>query len=703
VPRPSPEARIEELRRLIRYHGERYYREDAPEISDAEYDALFKELVELEEKHPELASPDSPTQRVGGEPAPYFGTVVRALPMLSLQNTFSVEELREFDARIRRFLRGRGIAESALEAAGYVTEAKIDGLAVELTYEDGRYVRGATRGDGVRGEDVTANLKTIPDIPLAVPRTPAKGSHLSSRADRLPPPRLLDVRGEVYMKIDDFRELNRGRERRGEPLFANPRNAAAGSVRQLDPRITASRRLHLWVYGTGRVEGASFASHWEELALLEGWGFPVNREGSRPCRTIDEVIAFYRDMEEKKESLPYEIDGIVVKVNDRALQGELGEISRSPRWAIAAKFSPDASETAVLDITASVGRTGKLTPVAVLAPVIVRGVTVRRATLHNQDYIDEKDIRVGDRVLVRRAGDVIPEVVESLSAKRGEADRDRPFRIAERFPSCPNCGSPVERVPGEADYRCTGKACLGMLKESLRHFVSKSAMDIEGMGPRIISILVDTGLVTEPADLYDLDAQTLAGLERLGEKSAGNLLRALERSRTPTLSRFLYSLGIPHVGEHTAEVLARRFGSIDAVRKASEEELMEVHEIGPEVAHSVAGYFRSEEGRRIVDHLLDGKRNGKRITIRPEPPREGKMAGKTFLFTGTLNIPRARAQDIVRRHGGTVAASAGRKVDYLVAGADPGSKLAKARELGALVIDEATFLAMAGERGEGRR
>jgi DNA ligase (NAD+) len=692
VAHPSPKARIEELRRLIRYHNDRYYREDAPEISDADYDALFRELQKLEEAHPEFRDPDSPTLRVGAAPVEAFGTVVRTVPMLSLQNAFAEAELREFDARVQRFLRAKGVPETALSAAGYVAEVKIDGLAVELAYQEGRYTRGATRGDGVRGEDVTANLRTIPDIPLSIPRKPSRGTPLSSRnVVRTGPPRVLDVRGEIFMEKEELRKLNRGRERRGESPFANPRNAAAGSVRQLDSRVTASRRLRLWVYGTGRMEGASFSSHWEELGLLAGWGFPVNWEGSRICRTIDEVHDFYRRAENEKDRLPFEIDGIVVKVNDRALQEELGEISRSPRWAIAAKFSPDRAETTVEDIVVSVGRTGTMTPVANLAPVVVRGVTVRRATLHNQDFVDEKDIRAGDRVVVQRAGDVIPEVVESLSAKRKETGRGKPFRMPDR---CPICSSPVERVPGEAAHRCTGRGCVGKRKEALRHFVSKGAMDIEGMGGKILSMLVDEGLVTEPSDLYVLDARTLAGMERLGEKSAANLVRAIEKSRTPTLSRFLYGLGIPHVGEHLSEVLARHFGSLDALRKATAAELSDVHEVGPEVAQSVSAFFSSEEGRRIVDHLLESAK----IRIRPEPAREGKLAGKTFLFTGTLGIARAKAQEMVRKAGGAVAGGLSRKVDFLVAGADPGSKLAKAREMDVKVITEQEFLGMAGKK-----
>ena len=675
----SPKGRAEELRRLLRYHNDRYYRDDAPEITDAEYDALFRELQRLEEAHPDLSDPDSPTRRVGAEPVAAFGTVVRDVLMLSLQNAFSEEELHEFDARVRRFLAGRGVPADALDRSGYVAEVKIDGLAVELTYEAGRYARGATRGDGVRGEDVTANLRTIPDIPLSVPRGKGEGG--------APPPALLTARGEVYMEKRDLGALNRGRERAGEPIFANPRNAAAGSVRQLDPRVTASRRLRLWVYGAGRVEGVAFPSHWDELSWLSGLGLPVNLAGSRRCRDIADAVAFYRKMGETKESLPYEIDGVVVKVNDTALQRELGEISRSPRWAVAAKFSPDRAETTVEEIVVSVGRTGTITPVAFLSPVVVRGVTVRRATLHNQDLIDAKDIRVGDRVLVQRAGDVIPEVVESLSATVDAPGRGPKFRIPDR---CPVCGAPVERVPGEAAHRCTGTGCVAKRREALRHFAAKEAMDIEGMGTKIVSALVDQGLVTEPADLYRLDRETLAAMERLGEKSADNLVRAIDRSRRVPLSRLLYALGIPHVGEHLAEVLARHFGSLEALREATAEDLTKVREVGPEVAGSLRHWFDAPEHARAVDRLL------REVTLLPPTTPAGMASGKTFLFTGTLSMPRARAAERVRKEGGAVATGISRKVDFLVAGADAGGKRTKAKELGIPILTEEEFLAMLG-------
>ncbi len=678
----SPRSRVEELRRLLRYHNDRYYRDDAPEITDSEYDALFRELQRLEETHPELSDSDSPTRRVGAEPVAAFGAVVRGVPMLSLQNAFSEEELHEFDARLRRFLAGRGVPADALDRSGYVAEAKIDGLAVELTYENGTYTRGATRGDGVRGEDVTATLRTIPDVPLSLPRVAAAGA--------APPPALLTARGEVYMEKGELAALNRGRERAGEPIFANPRNAAAGSVRQLDPRVTASRRLKLWVYGAGRIEEPGILSHWDELSWLSGLGLPVNWACSRRCRDIDEAAAFYREIGETKESFPYEIDGVVVKVNDTALQRELGEISRSPRWAVAAKFSPDRAETTVEEIVVGVGRTGTITPVAFLSPVVVRGVIVRRATLHNQDLIDAKDIRVGDRVLVQRAGDVIPEVVESLSAGNDAPGRGPRFRIPDR---CPVCGAPVERVPGEAAHRCTGKGCTAKLREALRHFAAKDAMDIEGMGAKTVSALVDQGLVTEPADLYRLDRGALAAMERLGEKSADNLIQAIDRSRRVSLSRFLYALGIPHVGEHLAEVLARHFGTLEALREATAEELTKVREVGPEVAGSLRSWFDAPERARAIDRLL------REVTPLPPTKPAGKVSGKTFLFTGTLSIPRARAAEWIRKEGGTVAAGISRKVDFLVAGADAGGKKTKAKELGIPILSEEEFLAMVGGKG----
>ncbi|MCL2102481.1 MAG: NAD-dependent DNA ligase LigA [Syntrophorhabdaceae bacterium] len=666
-------ARIDELRKLIRHYNDRYYREDAPEVSDAEYDALFNELVSLEARHPETFDPDSPTQRIGAEPVAAFGAVIRDIPMLSLSNAFSEEELLEFDRRTRRFLKTRDISENALDQNGYVAEAKIDGLAIELIYENGMFTRGATRGDGTRGEDVTSNLRTIGDIPMRISNAPA----------------LLEVRGEIYMSKEDFAALNRGRERCGESLFANPRNAAAGSLRQLDPSITASRRLRMWVYGTGKIEGARFESHARELDLLEKLGFPVNRNCVRLCRTIGEAIDFYREMDKEKDKLPYEIDGVVIKVNDISMQKELGEVSRFPRWAVAAKFSPDQAETTVEDIVVFVGRTGILTPVAFLSPVIVRGVTVRKATLHNQDMIDAKDIRVGDRVLIRRAGEVIPEVVESLSAKDDSPERGERFAMPNL---CPACGSSVERTPGEAAHRCVSSACVEKKKRSLTHFVSKNAMDIAGMGPMIVSALLEKGLVTTPADLYRLDLETLAELERFGKKSAENLIREIEKSRKVPLSRFLYALGIQHVGERMTDVLARRFQSVEALKNASEEELTSVHEVGKEIAESIRRYFASPEEAKSLERLL------REVTLLAPEKKGGKLAGKIFLFTGTLSMPRTLAQERVRKNGGNIAASISAKVNFLVAGEDPGSKLAKAKQLGITILTESEFIEMLDER-----
>ena len=660
-------ARIDELRGLIRRYNDRYYQDDAPEVSDAEYDALFRELVALETKHPEAFNPDSPTQRIGAEPASAFGAVVRDIPMLSLENAFSDEELHEFDRRIRRFLTTRGISEDALDRGGYVAEAKIDGLAVELVYEDGIFVRGATRGDGTRGEDVTGNLRTVADIPMRISDAPAR----------------LEVRGEIFMAKPDFAALNRGRERGGESLFANPRNAAAGSLRQLDPSITASRRLRLWVYGAGRIEGARVESHAQELDLLESLGFPVNREGVKRCKDIGEAIAFYRKMDEEKEKLSYEIDGVVIKVNDISMQKELGEISRFPRWAVAAKFSPDLAETTVEDIAVFVGRTGVLTPVAFLSPVIVRGVTVRKATLHNQDMIDAKDIRVGDRVLIRRAGEVIPEVVESLSAKNNADGRGERFVMPNR---CPACGSAVERAPKEAAYRCTGSGCVEKKKRLLSHFVSRGAMDIAGMGEKIVSVLADNGLVAEPADIFRLDRETLVEIDGFGKRLVDNLLREIDKSRKVPLSRFLYALGIQHVGERLADLLARRFRSLENLRNASEDELVSVHEVGTEIAESIRRYFTEEAGS--LARLL------REVTPLPPETEGGKLTGKVFLFTGTLSTPRALAQERVRKEGGDIAASMSAKVNFLVAGEAPGSKLAKAKQLGVAVLTENEFLEM---------
>ena len=658
--------RIEELRELIRYHNYRYYVLDSPEISDAEYDRLFRELQELEEKFPEFVTPDSPTQRVGAQPAEEFGTVPHTIPMLSLDNAMDEEEVREFDERVKRFL-------GTDEDIEYVAEPKLDGLGVELVYERGRLVVGSTRGDGFVGEDVTQNLRTIRAVPLVLLGDP---------------PERLEVRGEVIMHIEDFRELNRRRAEEGEPLFANPRNAAAGSVRQLDPRITASRPLNIFFYGVGQVVGREFSTHWEVLQALRSWGLRTNPL-NRLCRNVDEAVDYYRELLKIREELPYEADGVVIKVNRLDLQRRLGEKARSPRWAIAYKFPPRQATTVIKDIVVQVGRTGVLTPVAIMEPVHVGGVEVKRATLHNQDEIDKKDVRIGDTVIVQRAGDVIPEVVAVVKERR--TGKERPFRMPER---CPVCGAKVVRLPDEAAHRCTNSACPAQVKERIRYFASKNAMDIEGLGVKLVAQLVDKGLVKDVGDLYFLTKEQLASLDRMAEKSAENLLEALERSKEREPARVLCALGIRHVGEHVARVLMDHFGSIDRLAEASADELESVPGIGPEVAGSVVDFFSHEENRRVLEKL---KRAGLKFEVEKEEAAR-PLSGKKFVFTGTLSsMTRSEAEELIRKLGGEASSSVSRRTDYVVVGENPGSKLEKARQLGVKTITEEEFLRMVGK------
>ena len=659
--------RIEELRAEIRKHDYHYYVLNQPLISDAEYDKLFRELQELEEKYPQFVTPDSPTQRVGAPPAEEFRPVRHAIPMLSLQNCFSEEEFLEWDRRVRRLLGG--------ERPVYICEPKLDGLSVELVYENGVFTVGSTRGDGYVGEDVTRNLRTIRQIPLRL--LPLDGEV----------PRLLEVRGEVYMEKEDFRRLNREREERGEPPFANPRNAAAGSLRQLDPNITASRPLKAFFYATGRVEGLEIRSQEELLTTLPKLGFPVNPLWRR-CGTPEEAIQFYHQLLERRDELPYEADGVVVKVNDFSQREALGEVSRAPRWAIAFKFPAEEATTRVLDIVVQVGRTGALTPVAILEPVEVSGVTVSRATLHNEDEIKRKDVRIGDWVVVRRAGEVIPEIVKSIPERR--TGKEREFRMPDR---CPVCGGPVVRPPGEVIHRCENLSCPARIKEAIRHFASRRAADIEGLGEKLVDQLVEKGLVRRISDLYHLTKEQLASLERMGDKSAQNLLDQLQRSKGMSLARLIYALGIRYVGEHIAEVLAERFGSIDELAKASYEELVEIPEIGPRIAQSIVDFFASEDNRRLIEEL---KAVG--IDPRAERPKEkGPLAGKTFVFTGRLSdMTREEAKRLVESLGGKVASSVSRKVDYVVVGEDPGSKLDRARALGIPTLSEEEFKELVG-------
>ncbi len=659
----SVAARAKELREAIERANYDYYVLDAPTLPDAEYDRLFRELQELERLHPALATPDSPTLRIGMTPVTEFAQVAHATPMLSLGNAFSDEEVAAFDRRVREGLGVEGDVE-------YAVEPKFDGLAVSLSYEHGVFAQGATRGDGHTGEDVTANLRTVRAIPLRLRDRPAPG--------------LLEVRGEVFMLKRDFQALNRDQRSAGGKEFANPRNAAAGSLRQLDSRISATRRLTFCAYGLGRHAGGRVPQdrHSHQLDYLAALGFPVSGE-RRVVSGLAGVLDYYREMEQSRAKLPFEIDGVVYKVDDLRGQERLGYVSRAPRFALAHKFAAEEELTRVAGIDVQVGRTGALTPVARLAPVFVGGVTVTSATLHNEDEVRRKDVRVGDTVIVRRAGDVIPEVVSVVKDRRpAEA---RPFHLPD---ACPVCGSRVERPEDEAIARCTaGLYCPAQRKQALLHFASRRALDIEGLGEKLVDQLVDRGVVKTPADLYRIGLETLSGLERMGEKSAANLLAMIDRSRNTSLERFIYALGIRNVGEATARDLARHFGELDALMDADEAALQAVPDVGPVVGGSIARFFGEPRNRKVVQEL---RRLGVRWSeSKAQRAAELTLAGKTFVLTGTLShLTREEATERILARGGRVSGSVSKKTHYVVAGAEPGNKLETARALGVAVLDE---------------
>jgi DNA ligase (NAD+) len=651
-------GRVEDLREQVRYHNRRYHVDDTPEISDAEYDALYRELEALEDEHPELITPDSPTQRVGGEPIEGFEEVRHSVPMLSLANARKIEDVREWDARVRRLL-------GEDETPRYVTELKIDGLAVSLRYENRRLVRGATRGNGVLGEDVTAQLRTIRSIPERLDDTP---------------PEVLEPRGEAYIPIADFEKLNRELEADGKKPYANPRNLAAGSIRQLDPKITARRPLTILLYGVGEG-GEIFESHSEMLAALKAYGLRVNPYEVH--QDIDSVIEVCERWAKARESIGYQIDGVVVKVDSREQQLALGSVARSPRWAIAYKFEPLAGRTKLLDVRVKVGRTGALTPQAVLEPVNVGGVVISRATLHNEDYVKEKGILIGDTVVVERAGDVIPQVVRAVTGER------RGEEYAFEMPAnCPVCDEPVSRPEGEAVTRCVNARCPAQALEHIIHWSSKSAMDIDGLGEKLATRLFDLGFISDVADVYDLEAEQLIPLEGFGEKSAGNLIQAIERSKDRPFSLVLYALGIRHVGAVTASLIATRFGGDDLMRGVEVEQLSEIDGVGEVVARAVVEYFDLEDNRDLVRRLME---RGLDFGRQEGGPPEGPLSGKRVVITGTLDRSRNYYVGRLEAAGGTFTSSVSKNTDYVLAGEDAGSKLERAKELGVPVLDEAGF------------
>lgn len=660
--------RIAELRETVEYHNQRYYQQDAPEISDAEYDRLMRELQDLENLYPESYSPSSPSQRVGTAPLTKFASFHHPSPMFSLANAFSSEEIIEFDHRIKRLA---GVDEIA-----YIAEPKLDGLAVNLIYENGFFIKGATRGDGSTGEDVTSNLKTIPSLPLKMKQT-----------DGHPMPSFLEIRGEVYIEKESFDKLNLRRIKEGEEPFANPRNAAAGSLRQLDSKMTARRPLNIFLYGIGNVQDMNFSTHGDVLKNIAAWGFPVNHLIER-ATDINSCIQYFERIGSLRENLPYEIDGVVIKVDSLILQKTLGNVSRNPRWALACKFPAAQATTVVREIFVGVGRMGALTPVAIMEPVNVGGVMVSRATMHNEDDVRKKDVRVGDTVVVQRAGDVIPEIVRVILEKRPEGAE--PFKMPDR---CPECRSEIVRYEGEVAHRCVNMSCPAQLKEHIRHFASRGAMDIEGLGEKISAQLFDAKLIADPADLYFLTKEQLVALDRQAAKSAQNLIDAIAGSKHPSLDKFIYALGIRHVGERTAKLLADYFGSMDRLMSATQEGLTAIDEIGPEIAASIVEFFHEQKNIHVINKFS-------RAGVVPrsrEKQDQAPLKGQSFVFTGTLQtLARNEAKTIVENLGGAVLAGVTRKTSYVVAGSDPGSKLDKARSSGIKIISENEFLKLIG-------
>lgn len=649
------QQRLTQLRQEIEHHNWLYHVKDAPELSDVQYDALTRELNELEREFPELITPDSPSQRVGGALLEGFATVTHPSPMLSLDNAFSAEDLRAFDQRMLRLLAAKPV---------YIVELKIDGLAVALEYQDGVFVRGATRGDGSVGEDITANLRTIRSLPL-----------------RIKEPVSIRVRGEAFMPRPAFEALNKVREEQGQPLFANPRNAAAGSLRQLDPKIAASRQLDIFVYGLEEADEYA-EGHWDALAWLEEMGFKVNPQRQK-FQDIEAVIEYVETWRTKRMDLPYATDGMVIKVDSLEMQEQAGYTAKSPRWAIAWKFPAEQGQSKVRDITLNVGRTGAITPTAELEPVVLAGTTVSRASLHNEDYIKDKDIRIGDHVIVQKAGDIIPEIVASLKDKR-----DGNEQIWQPPAHCPACGSDSLRVEGEAARRCPNPGCPAQIRERVIHYASRTAMDIDGLGPALIDALFKAGLIKDVADLYTLKEQEIEVLERMGKKSAANLIGAIGQSKERALERLLFGLGIRFVGAKAARLLAQHFGDIEAILAAKEEELVAIPEIGEKIAASVVKELANEEMRELIVRLQQAGVN----TTQQQKTTGGKFEGKAFVLTGTLEqMTRTEAQRLIEEQGGKVTGSVSAKTDYLVAGEKAGSKLEKARSLGITILDETQF------------